>query len=113
MENIKSKKETKRLNLNRVDQDTHISTHIKPGLYALQNHEEHELKTLPINSNTLNFTKRVNKKLISNLYKNKENPLLPSKEFSTNLMFFYVYLTFYLVVTLAISFLLYSADCMP
>ena len=97
-----------RFSLNHVATDLHTSTHAKSGMYALQHHEEYESKALPINPNSLEFNRTVNDHLVSSLYLDRDSSSLPSSEFKQNLVFFYIYLTIYLLVFLSFALLLHS-----
>ena len=105
----KKDRRPRRFSFNHVDKDVHTSTHAKTAMYALQHHEEYEHKTLPINPNSLEFTKTINDQLVSSLYLDRDS-FSPSNEFKQNLTFFYIYLTLYLLTYLSFALLLNSKD---
>lgn len=96
-----------RYTFNHVDIELHSTAHAKSALYAMQNHEEYEMKTLPLNYNNLNFDKLVNQQLVESLYLEKRNTTHLSKEFKSNLIYFYIYYTFYIGTILGLNTLLY------
>lgn len=110
MSNSKLSDSDRRYTFNHIDIELHTSIHAKSALYNLQNHEEYENKALPINYNSLNFEKLVNQQLTTSLYIDKKNPQNLSSEFKSNLIYFYIYYTLYLVSILSFTSLLFSQN---
>ena len=78
------------------------------SIYGLLDHEKHENHTLPVNPNFLTFSnKTLNKKLAESLYRDVTCNG-PSIEFKNNMLFFYIFHTSYLLISLFTNILLYT-----
>lgn len=88
----------------------HPSHNTKSAFYSIQNNEAKELKSLPVNTNTLSFPKPLNSKLNSHLYLDRSSLGSGSTEFKSNLIYFYCYYTLSLLAALSLVVLLRHSE---
>ncbi|CAG9320878.1 CHK1_3 [Blepharisma stoltei] len=78
------------------------------SIYSLLGHEEHENISLPINPNFLTYKDAaLNKLYAESLYLDKRDSKYLSKEFKNNLLTFYIFITSYIIISVATWSLLY------
>ena len=82
------------------------SNNTKSAFYTVQNNEAKELKSVPVNTNTLSLPKPLNNKLNYHLYFDRSSQNLGSPEFKSNLVYFYCYYTLCLSAALSLIILL-------
>ncbi|CAG9320849.1 pde-4_2 [Blepharisma stoltei] len=81
------------------------------AIYSVLGHEEHESICFPINPNFISYKEKVlNQKYLESLCFHKHNDNNLSREYKNNLLIFYLFLTCYLVISLATWSLLYNSD---
>ncbi|OMJ78555.1 hypothetical protein SteCoe_21618 [Stentor coeruleus] len=90
--------------------ENNITPNAKSASYQLCNHEKYESLNLPVNLNILKFIQSTkNERLIKILYQDPETGI-PSTEFKTNLIYFYIYILVYIISLGSFASLLHGVN---
>lgn len=92
-----------------VEADVHISKQSKSVIYSILDHEFLENNRIPLNPNFLTFKDH----LLEYRYRlalmcHRGNTIEKTKEYKNNLLVFYIFLTSYIIITIATYLLLYN-----
>lgn len=87
----------KRVSSTIQEAEINIIPNAKSASYQVSNHEKYENLNLPVNLNILKFVQSTkNERLTKILYQDSETGI-PSTEFKTNLIYFYIYFLVYII----------------
>lgn len=96
----------------KIKDDIMLTSHSISGAYSIMKHEVYEKNSIPLNTNTLNFTIiDLTESFYSKLY--TESGRGPSQEFKTRLKSYFIYTLLSLLILLTFSIVLYRETEAP
>ena len=101
---------------NKLDSENPSSYVRNPSssIYTILHHQTSDIEKLPVNQNLLTFKdERIEKKYFDNLFYDSDPFKVPSKEFRSSHLTFFLYFTMYLLSTITLIILKYLENTLP